>query len=88
MIKQPFFVPAAIIPLFALPLVLGLIPRNRGYGFRTQKPSPMKPVGLGRLVFSHAAGFKPAAWISSGASGAFSLKFFSNMPASFFAVRS
>jgi uncharacterized membrane protein len=34
---QPFFVPAVIIFIAAIPLILGLIPRNRLYGIRTQK---------------------------------------------------
>jgi uncharacterized membrane protein len=35
MLSQPFFVPASIILLLALPLILGLIPPNRIYGVRT-----------------------------------------------------
>jgi hypothetical protein len=35
--SQPFFVPAAAIALLAVPLILGLIPRNWGYGVRTPK---------------------------------------------------
>jgi len=35
MFSQPFFVPATIILLLALPLILGLIPPNRFYGVRT-----------------------------------------------------
>lgn len=35
MLNQPFFVPASIILLLALPLILGLIPPNRVYGVRT-----------------------------------------------------
>jgi hypothetical protein len=35
--SQPFFVPAVIIALLAIPLILGLIPRNWGYGVRTPK---------------------------------------------------
>jgi uncharacterized membrane protein len=37
MTHQPFFVPAVIIFIAAIPLILGLIPRNRLYGIRTQK---------------------------------------------------
>jgi hypothetical protein len=37
MSSQPFFVPALIILGLSLPLILGLIPRNRGYGIRTRK---------------------------------------------------
>jgi hypothetical protein len=35
MFSQPFFVPASILLLVALPLILGLIPPNRIYGVRT-----------------------------------------------------
>ena len=35
MIHQPFFLPSLLISLLAMPLVLGLIPRNRWYGIRT-----------------------------------------------------
>jgi uncharacterized membrane protein len=35
MFSQPFFVPACIILLLAIPLILGLIPPNRIYGIRT-----------------------------------------------------
>ena len=35
MTDQPFFIPSVLISLFAIPLVLGLIPRNRWYGIRT-----------------------------------------------------
>ncbi|MEN3333727.1 MAG: hypothetical protein V7641_3092 [Blastocatellia bacterium] len=34
---QPFAVPAVILFVVAIPLVLGLIPRNRFYGVRTLK---------------------------------------------------
>jgi uncharacterized membrane protein len=37
MTHQPFFVPAVLIFVLAIPLVLGLIPRNRFYGVRTAK---------------------------------------------------
>jgi len=37
MINQPFFVPALVIIFMAIPLVLGLIPRNRIYGVRIPK---------------------------------------------------
>lgn len=37
MTAQPFFVPAALILLVAVPLALGLVPRNRLYGVRTTK---------------------------------------------------
>src|SRR5271157_3310563 len=35
MTDQPFFVPSVLISVFAIPLVLGLIPRNRWCGIRT-----------------------------------------------------
>jgi|SRR6266536_3015455 len=37
MLRQPFFWPAILILLLAIPLILGLIPRNRAYGVRTSK---------------------------------------------------
>jgi hypothetical protein len=37
MTTQPFAIPSAIFFLIALPLVLGLIPRNRFYEVRTPK---------------------------------------------------
>ncbi len=35
MISQPFFIPAIIFLVAALPLILALIPPNRIYGVRT-----------------------------------------------------
>jgi uncharacterized membrane protein len=35
--SQPFAVPALFLFIAAVPLVFGLIPRNRFYGFRTPK---------------------------------------------------
>lgn len=35
MTHQPFFIPSVLISVLAIPLVLGLIPRNRWYGIRT-----------------------------------------------------
>uniref|UniRef100_B8HSP3 SdpI/YhfL protein family n=1 Tax=Cyanothece sp. (strain PCC 7425 / ATCC 29141) TaxID=395961 RepID=B8HSP3_CYAP4 len=37
MLNQPFFIPASLFMLFALPLILGLIPPNQFYGVRTKK---------------------------------------------------
>jgi uncharacterized membrane protein len=37
MSSQPFFVPAVAILVVSLPLILGLIPRNRIYGIRTRR---------------------------------------------------
>jgi uncharacterized membrane protein len=34
---QPFAVPALVLFIVALPLVLGVVPPNRLYGFRTKK---------------------------------------------------
>lgn len=40
MIQQPFFVPSVISCVLAIPLILGLIPPNRWYGFRTARTLP------------------------------------------------
>jgi uncharacterized membrane protein len=37
MTKQPFLIPALIFLIISLPLVIGLIPRNRFYGIRTRR---------------------------------------------------
>jgi uncharacterized membrane protein len=38
MLRQPFAVPALLILALSIPLILGLVPRNRlGYGIRTPK---------------------------------------------------
>ncbi|HAM51349.1 MAG TPA: hypothetical protein DCP92_11925 [Nitrospiraceae bacterium] len=37
MTSQPFLIPAILILLFSIPLVLGVVPRNRVYGIRTCK---------------------------------------------------
>ena len=37
MINQPFAIPALLLFIVSVPLVLGLIPRNRFYGVRTRK---------------------------------------------------
>ena len=37
MTTQPFLIPAILILLFSIPLVLGIVPRNRVYGIRTCK---------------------------------------------------
>jgi uncharacterized membrane protein len=37
MTDQPFFVPSLLITAFGVPLVLGLVPRNRWYGIRTSQ---------------------------------------------------
>ena len=37
MTEQPFFLPALLIGIASILLILGLVPRNRMYGFRTSK---------------------------------------------------
>ena len=37
MLHQPFIIPAMLFFLLAIPLILRLIPPNRGYGIRTAK---------------------------------------------------
>ena len=37
MFTQPFAIPALALFIVSLPLVVGVIPRNRYYGFRTRK---------------------------------------------------
>ena len=37
MFRQPFAVPALLFLILAFPLVIGAIPRNRLYGFRTRR---------------------------------------------------
>src|SRR4051794_24418656 len=37
MLKQPFAIPAVIFFLISIPLAIGVIPRNRVYGFRTKR---------------------------------------------------
>jgi len=37
MTHQPFFIPSSLICALAIPLILGLIPRNRWYGIRTSQ---------------------------------------------------
>jgi uncharacterized membrane protein len=37
MFTQPFAIPALILFIVAVPLALGIIPRNRLYGFRTRR---------------------------------------------------
>jgi len=37
MFTQPFAIPALLFFIVALPLIIGVIPRNRLYGFRTRK---------------------------------------------------
>jgi len=37
MLHQPFAIPALIFFIISIPLALGVIPRNRLYGFRTKR---------------------------------------------------
>ena len=37
MFTQPFAIPALILFIVAVPLAIGVIPRNRLYGFRTKR---------------------------------------------------
>ena len=37
MLAQPFAIPALLLFAVSVPLVMGVIPRNRLYGFRTKK---------------------------------------------------
>jgi uncharacterized membrane protein len=37
MFTQPFAIPAVILFLISVPLAMGVIPRNRLYGFRTKR---------------------------------------------------
>jgi len=37
MLNQPFAIPSFFLFVAAVPLLLGLVPRNRFYGFRTPK---------------------------------------------------
>jgi hypothetical protein len=37
MLNHPFLIPSIIFLLLSIPLILGLVPPNRGYGIRTAK---------------------------------------------------
>ena len=37
MISSPFFIPTVIFLIVSIPLVLGVVPKNRWYGIRTVK---------------------------------------------------
>jgi uncharacterized membrane protein len=70
MFTQPFAVPAAILFLLAIPLVLGLIPRNRFYGMRTRTTlsndrrwySGNRVAGVAILLASGIYGAVAVAW--------------------------
>lgn len=46
MTSQPFFIPAVIFAVLSVPLVLGLVPRNRFYGVRTRRTMSSPEVWL------------------------------------------
>jgi hypothetical protein len=70
MLTQPFALPATILSLLSLPLVLGLIPRNRFYGMRTRTTlsddrrwySGNRAAGVAILLASGVYGGVAAAW--------------------------
>ena len=37
MLRQPFAIPAVVIFISSIPIALGMVPRNRLYGFRTKR---------------------------------------------------
>jgi uncharacterized membrane protein len=37
MVRQPFAIPAVVIFISSIPMALGMVPRNRLYGFRTKR---------------------------------------------------
>jgi hypothetical protein len=54
MFTQPFAIPALIFFIVAIPLAIGVIPRNRLYGFRTKRTLADDPVWY---RVNRAAGF-------------------------------
>ena len=69
MISQPFLIPSLLIMLFSIPLVLGIVPRNRVYGIRTCKTLsddsiwyPANRFGGWALIISSCCSIA-AAWI-------------------------
>ncbi len=44
MLSQPFIIPAILFLLLAIPLILGIMPPNWGYGIRTSKTLSNKEV--------------------------------------------
>jgi hypothetical protein len=67
---QPFAIPALLLFLVAVPLVAGLIPRNRLYGFRTKKTLSDEGIwyrvnrlaGLAVMIASGVYGMVAAGW--------------------------
>ncbi len=82
---QPFLIAAVIMVLVAIPLALGLVPRNRGYGVRTKKtlsdPEIWRrantfggcAVGLAALVYIFVGRYFPMPPPGSGDLSAFAL---------------
>jgi hypothetical protein len=68
MLDQPFFIPASILLILALPLILGLIPPNRVYGIRTAKALTDKRVWYqvnrfgGWIVLASSLFYLAVAW--------------------------
>jgi len=70
MTTQPFAIPALVLFVIALPLVLGLIPPNSLYGFRTKKTLSdgdvwyrvNRFVGIATLLASVAYGLAARTW--------------------------
>jgi uncharacterized membrane protein len=55
MIHQPFFIPSLLISLFSIPLVLGVVPRNRWFGVRSVQTMSGENVWLRSNRFAGAA---------------------------------
>ena len=43
MLRQPFAIPAVVIFISSIPMAVGMVPRNRLYGFRTKKTLADEP---------------------------------------------
>jgi len=43
MLRQPFAIPAVVIFISSIPMALGMVPRNRLYGFRTKRTLADEP---------------------------------------------
>jgi uncharacterized membrane protein len=55
MFSQPFAIPAAIFFVISIPLVLGTVPRNRLFGFRTKKTLASDAIWFGVNRFAGIA---------------------------------
>ena len=69
MISQPFLIPAVLILLLSIPLIIGIVPRNRFYGIRTRKTLsddaiwyPANRFGGWALIIASCLYLRPA-WI-------------------------